>query len=139
MLKVEIGKRIRDLRQCYNMSSEDLAKRLNITPGYLGLIERGDRGTTALKLIALSRIFRVSLDYLMTGNSDAPMRVPSNSLTFVRDSLNKQEQSYIVELAKELATCQYNGIELDMVFKGLSAMLKIYYQAKIKGKRRWEK
>jgi len=115
------------------MSIEDLAKRLDITPGYLGLIERGERGTTASRLIALSRIFRISLDYLMTGREVAPSGASSDTLTFIRDSLTKCEQQYLIELAKELATSQYTDRELEMVFNGFSALLEIYQEIKING------
>jgi len=130
LIKVAIGKRIRFLRGNYKMSMEDLAKQLDITPGYLGLIERGKRGTSESRLIDISHIFRVSLDYLMTGREKAPSKAPINAVTFIRDSLSEHEQLCLVELAKDLSTGQYTERELDIVFNGLHTLLSVYKEAK---------
>jgi len=43
------------------MGLEELSARMGITPGFLGLMERGRRGVTACNLDCLSRIFNISI------------------------------------------------------------------------------
>ena len=126
MVKAEIGKRITDLREQYNISQDDLAARLGISSGFLGLVEKGSRGTTVSKLIAISNIFRVSLDYLLAGREKRPMRTSVGSLTFIENTLSKQEQFLLVELAKDISTCQYNAKELELLFNTLHSTVSFY-------------
>lgn len=62
-----LARRITKLRKKYNMSQADLAKALNITPSAEGMYEQGRRIPGLNILIAMSEVFDVSLDYLITG------------------------------------------------------------------------
>ena len=67
-----LGARIAALRRQANMSQSELAQRLQVSPSAIGMYEQGRREPSVDTLIALARCFRVSLDYLMTGQvSDA--------------------------------------------------------------------
>ena len=67
-----LGTRIAALRRQANMSQSELAQRLQVSPSAIGMYEQGRREPSVDTLIALARCFRVSLDYLMTGQvSDA--------------------------------------------------------------------
>jgi transcriptional regulator with XRE-family HTH domain len=57
-----VGKNIRKERLANNMTIDTLAELLGLTPSYVGLIERGGRGTTALNLLRLSKIFCLPID-----------------------------------------------------------------------------
>jgi len=61
-LRILIGENIRKKRIARGISIEELATVLGITPGFLGLIERGSRGVTALNLFKLADIFKVPAD-----------------------------------------------------------------------------
>lgn len=50
------------------MSQAQLAKALHISPSALGMYEQGRREPSIDILIMLSNLFRVSLDYLITGS-----------------------------------------------------------------------
>ncbi|MDR1689962.1 MAG: helix-turn-helix domain-containing protein [Clostridiales bacterium] len=63
-IKKTIGENIRFERQQRNMSLEDLAEILGITPGFLGLVERGHRGTDISKLAQIAKVFGVTIDHL---------------------------------------------------------------------------
>ena len=65
--KIEVGFRIKDLRQLKNISVEGLANQAKVTHSYIELIENGVKFPTAKLFIRLSDIFNVSLDYLMRG------------------------------------------------------------------------
>ena len=65
-----LGERIASLRQCYGMSQAELAKRIHISPSAVGMYEQGRREPSVETLIALSKEFDVSLDYLVAGQME---------------------------------------------------------------------
>ena len=57
------------------MSQSELAQRLQVSPSAIGMYEQGRREPSVSTLIALAQCFRVSLDYLLTGQiSDAELQ-----------------------------------------------------------------
>ena len=70
-----LGTRIAALRRQANMSQSELAQRLQVSPSAIGMYEQGRREPSVSTLIALAQCFRVSLDYLLTGQiSDAELQ-----------------------------------------------------------------
>ncbi len=61
-----IGSNIRFERKKRNLTIEDLAEIIGMAPGFLGLIERGQRGTSIKNLVKIADIFSLSLDQLIT-------------------------------------------------------------------------
>ncbi|MCL1845098.1 MAG: helix-turn-helix domain-containing protein [Defluviitaleaceae bacterium] len=59
-----IGQNIRRERDLRKMSREELAEALDLTVSHMGLIERGERGATAVTLDELSTTLGVSIDSL---------------------------------------------------------------------------
>ena len=49
------------------MSQSRLAQLLQVSPSAVGMYEQGRREPSAETLVELSRIFRVSVDYILTG------------------------------------------------------------------------
>ena len=62
LLRSIIGENIRNERISRNISMDELAEMLKLTPGFVGLIERGQRGATAATLLKLSSVFGKSVD-----------------------------------------------------------------------------
>lgn len=65
-----LGARIASLRQGFGLSQAELAKRLHISTSAVGMYEQGRREPSVNTLIALSREFGVSLDYLLSGRPE---------------------------------------------------------------------
>ena len=65
-----LGTRIASLRQTCGLSQAELARRLHISTSAIGMYEQGRREPSVDTLIALSREFGVSLDYLLSGRPD---------------------------------------------------------------------
>lgn len=63
-----LGSRITYLRKRARLSQAELAMRLGVSPSTVGSYEQGRREPSANILIALSREFGVSIDYLLTGS-----------------------------------------------------------------------
>lgn len=61
---VKIGNRIRIERDKFDMTREKLSEILNISPYFLGQIERGERKMSINTLINLAECLHISLDYL---------------------------------------------------------------------------
>jgi transcriptional regulator with XRE-family HTH domain len=57
-----IGKNIRNERQSRNLSRDELAEMLDLTTSHMGLIERGERGATAVTLSKLTRVLQLPID-----------------------------------------------------------------------------
>lgn len=76
-----LGTRIAALRRQANMSQAELAERLQVSPSAIGMYEQGRREPSVDTLVALSRIFGVTLDYLVTGQpSEAEQQQLQNLL-----------------------------------------------------------
>ena len=64
-----LGPRIATLRRAAGMSQGDLAQRLQVSSSTVGMYEQGRREPSAETLVALARIFGVTIDYLLTGQA----------------------------------------------------------------------
>ncbi len=61
-----VGRRIRELRG-FDTTQADLARRIGVSQGYLSTVENGQGEIGAEVLLALSREFNKSLEWLLTG------------------------------------------------------------------------
>ena len=62
-----LGARIAILRRNIGMSQGELARQLQVSPSAIGMYEQGRREPSAEILVAMARIFGVTVDYLLTG------------------------------------------------------------------------
>ena len=64
-----LSKQITYLRKLSGMSQSQLAAAINVSPSTIGMYEQGRRIPDIPTLISISRLFGVSLDYLITGEN----------------------------------------------------------------------
>lgn len=98
----EVGKRIRQLRECKKISREELAEILELSDSYIGLIERGARGITLENLVKIANLFEVSLDYFVVESKEF---TPSKQIQYLLktiDSFNENDYNFIVNIVSEL-------------------------------------
>ncbi len=69
-----IGARIAALRRGAGMNQAELARRLQVSPSAVGMYEQGRREPSAQTLLAIARIFEVSVDYIISGEVSAAER-----------------------------------------------------------------
>lgn len=62
---VAIGRRIRELRG-FDMRQAEFARRIHVSQSYLSALERGEKEPGAAVLLAISRAFGKSVDWLLT-------------------------------------------------------------------------
>ena len=60
-MSYNIGNRLKELRGQAGLSQEQTALAANITPAYLGQIERGEKNPTVMTIEKLCNVFRISL------------------------------------------------------------------------------
>ena len=61
-----VGRRIRELRG-FDVTQTDLAHRIGVSQGYLSTVEHGEGEVGAEVLLAISREFARSIEWLLTG------------------------------------------------------------------------
>lgn len=66
----EISQRIKTLRNDNKISRERLSEIIGVSSSFINLLERGDSGISVDNLYRISRVFGVSVDYLLTGEKD---------------------------------------------------------------------
>jgi transcriptional regulator with XRE-family HTH domain len=64
-----VGRRIRELRG-FDMTQAEFARRIGVTQGHLSAVERGEKEAGAAVLLAISREFGKSVDWLLTGETE---------------------------------------------------------------------
>lgn len=66
--QIELGLRIKSLRTEKELTQEKLAESLGISVEYVGKIERGKRTPSLDLVIAMSKFFHTSTDYILLAN-----------------------------------------------------------------------
>ena len=108
-----IGSNIRYERKRRGLTIDDFAKVIGMAPGFLGLIERGQRGTSVKNMVAIAEFFDISLDDLITkdlSNGSADMKVMENArsakarraLRSLVSSLTEDEIVFITSVIKSM-------------------------------------
>lgn len=64
---VSIGPRIRERRQELNLTQQDVADALGLTPQHISVIEQGKRIPSLSSVVKLAEELGVTVDYLATG------------------------------------------------------------------------
>jgi transcriptional regulator with XRE-family HTH domain len=108
-----IGLNIRYERKRRGLTIDDFAKVIGMAPGFLGLIERGQRGTSVKNMVAIAEFFDISLDDLITkdlSNGGADMKDMENTrsakarraLKSLVSSLTEDEIVFITSVIKSM-------------------------------------
>lgn len=64
---IEIGERLRGIREGMHMTREEFSEKIDITDSFLGQIERGERALSVRTLRKVVKYTGVSSDYLLFG------------------------------------------------------------------------
>lgn len=92
-----IGARIRRQREYMDLTREQFAELLDITPKFCSDIELGVKGMSVPTLCKISKILRLPADYILFGKADFS---PDNALALLLQSCNKTERLYAEKLLK---------------------------------------
>ena len=100
MSNIQIGDRIRTLREMNNYTREELAEKVDISTKFLYEIELGKKGFSAHTLSRLAKNLSVSCDYIMYGEDNRPQG--TEKLAYVLETLEPQQRRKTQELLEIL-------------------------------------
>lgn len=101
-----IGKNIRYERQKRNLTIEQLSEILDIAEGFLGLIERGERGTGLKNLYKIANYFSITLDELIitdlsnTNQKNIVEDINSKTINTYLKTMTDSEKEFFIDLLK---------------------------------------
>ena len=112
-LRIIIGENVRKERLARGISIDELADLLGLTPGFVGLIERGQRGATPITLFKLSNVFGTPIDKFFYHTQDF---LPS----LVETPLDQLKREKIASL-----TSDFSDAEVDFVIATVKGLRNI--------------
>ncbi len=120
-LKKIMGSNIRDARIERGLSIDELAELLKLTPGFVGLIERGQRGVTAYTLYKLSVVFDTNPNSFFIHPKDIISNEESNLSSNMYKKINSMiydldssELDFVVSVIKSLRTLRNSASENEL-------------------------
>jgi len=105
--KMTLYKKILTQRNQQNMTQEQLAKQLNVSPQTISEWEAGESLPDAANIVSLSEIFNVSLDYLLKNAPATPQDEWWHVPTMRKSTENEAEIKKKWDLAYPLAMIVY--------------------------------
>ncbi len=134
----EIGKNIRQMRQAQGLSLNDLAKKTNLTKGYLSRVETSDKAPPVSTLIVIAAALGVSISQIFGEDRNAiicSLLKKDERRLMARDGTvfgysyealaqnypNKRMEPYILTIpadSTESAVFQHQGEEMLLVVQG---------------------
>lgn len=101
MSNIEVGARIRELREIRNYTRGSLAEKVDISAKFLYEIEVGKKGFSADTLCRISKALSVSCDYIMLGE-DTGCR-SKEKIICVLEKLEPKQTSKIMDILRILS------------------------------------
>lgn len=93
----EMGQRITKERKLLGLSREKLAEFMNVSPYFIGQLERGERKMGFDTFIKISNVLHVSLDYLAKGDRKPES---NNDLLYLIDKCSDNEKRLAADVLK---------------------------------------
>ena len=97
-----IGKKVRKLRAKNNMSQVELAFLIDVSPSYIGYLEKGLKSMSLETLIKVANVFHVTTDMLLSDCFADNQSVAVKEMADLLDGCTVYECKIIVENAKNL-------------------------------------
>lgn len=99
-----VGKRIRDLRLAKGLSQEQLALSADITPTYLGLVERNLKNPTLKVIEQICNSLNVSLSDFFSDSYFEDKSLDSTTQQILSQLVNRtqEEKELILQLTKDM-------------------------------------
>jgi len=96
--RIELAERLRQAREYLGLSQEDVAGVLHLPRPSITLMESGGRKIEATELSKLASLYRVSVDYLLSGREAEPDS--PTQLVFLARAIKGLSDSDIQEVAR---------------------------------------
>ncbi|MFO7612430.1 MAG: helix-turn-helix transcriptional regulator [Clostridia bacterium] len=92
-----LGKRIKEQRRKLDITQEKLSELCNLSPSYIGIIERGEKKVSVETLIKIANVLGVSADYLLGDSIDYSNEYYVDKARAYLNDMNEKEVKYIYE------------------------------------------
>lgn len=127
---MEIGSKLRSLRNARNMTMEELAKMAGISSAYIAMIEAGQRPNVSRKVInKLAKTLRVQPEYFLIDEAKLPMDcLPDLPAELVEMILSAESMSFL-QLTKK-------AMDEGITAEQLSAIIDIFIAGAKKTKKK---
>ncbi len=100
-IRIFMGNRIREERAKKNLSIEQLAELVDVSPSFLGLVERGDRALGLEKLLRMAAYFEITVDYLINEKHDSDI-FRLEDLKALIDNLDDKDYQFVINSVRYL-------------------------------------
>lgn len=97
---IDIGRRIYEKRLEKKLTREQVIDCVNISEVYLGMIERGKRGTSIEHMVQIADLLGMSMDYMILGKERE--FDTTSSLAKELDGLEKPERKFLEKVMQRL-------------------------------------
>ena len=95
-----IGQRIKMAREARNLSQEDLAEMVDLSPSHISVIERGVKTTKLDTFVAIANALEVSADALLVDVVDHSVLGVTNELYDMISRVSKKDQKRILNAVR---------------------------------------
>lgn len=95
-----LGARIREERTKRGLTIEELSELIDVSPSFLGLVERAERGLGFDKVFRLAKCLSVSIDSLVTNGDSSSELNRTDKLAALVSNLNDRDFEFVVEMVK---------------------------------------
>lgn len=95
-----MGRRIRVIRERKEITREELAEKVDISPAFISDVEYGNKGMSIKNLYLLSQLLGVSAEYLLSGklysldNDEESLRVHEEIVSLLKECTPEQIESF---------------------------------------------
>ena len=130
--KENLGRTIKKFRVLHDLTVDDLARLLDLSTAFVGLIERGHRGVNLKNLVKLSEIFNVDINELLYGDDededydDRRRGVPGFSEP--KKALSEEERDKKLKTLNSLCT-GLDENEIEFLIENIKSLKKLKYKS----------
>lgn len=112
---MDIGNKIKNLRNKRNLTQKQLATKLNISASTIGMYEQNRREPDNKTLVKLSQFFYVSTDYLLNNlPQNTPETLPLNAEQPLLNEFESNDDEYITDHENKLIDAYRAKPELQL-------------------------
>jgi len=102
MLSGSIGKQIRDYRLKKNLRQEDLAEKVNVSPNYIGMIERDEKIPALDTFVDILNVLDASADIVLSNVLKNGYKTKNSVLDEKLSNLTEEERNKIYNVIDTL-------------------------------------
>lgn len=100
---IEVGLRVRKIRDASGQTQEEFAENLDVSPQYISKVETGKIGLSTILAAEISRVYSISCDYILNGREEY------NDISMILERAKLLDE-FQLSIAEKNLTNQINSI-----------------------------